>query len=122
MKKTTTISNTIRSLRQKAGYTQSQVSQKLNIQRQTYCNYENATRTPPLEIITALSELYQVSIDYLIFGTDRPAPPAKAAVEPSPVLGYTEQKLLDDFSDLSDQVQQEVLSFVQFKKLFHHQE
>ena len=38
----------IRKLRKEAGYTQEDVSRKLNIQRQTYCKYENGTRMPPL--------------------------------------------------------------------------
>ena len=64
------ICDMIKELRQKAGYTQAQVSQMLNIQRQTYSNYENATRTPPLEIITALADLYHVSTDYLLMGSE----------------------------------------------------
>ena len=56
----------IRKLRKEAGYTQEDVSRKLNIQRQTYCNYENGTRMPPLEIIIALADLYKLSVDALV--------------------------------------------------------
>lgn len=58
----------IRKLRKEAGYTQEDVSRKLNIQRQTYCNYENGTRMPPLEIIIALADLYKLSVDALVTG------------------------------------------------------
>lgn len=108
---TLTITDKIRELRKKADYTQAEVSKKLNIQRQTYCNYENALRTPPLETITALAELYQVSLDYLLGSTDNP--------EIRPVrLSLQEKKLLNDFSSLSENSQKEVLNFILFKKLY----
>ena len=66
----TNLSRKLRALRKKSKYTQEYVSQFLNIQRQTYCNYENDARTPPLEIIVALSELYSVSVDYLVRDTE----------------------------------------------------
>lgn len=103
----------MRDLRKKYDYTQEDVSLHLNIQRQTYCNYENASRTPPLDIIIALAELYHVSIDYLICGK-------KEAANPVPLfpLNDTEQKLVSEFSLLPEQSQKEVLNFIQFKKLF----
>ncbi len=107
--KQTIFSSTIRQLRKKAGYTQEDVSNKLNIQRQTYCNYENACRTPPLEIIIALADLYQVSVDYLVLGAD-----AAEAKSPKAIL---KDKLFDEFSSLSKNTQKEVLDFIRFKKL-----
>ena len=41
-------SRKIRELRKQANYTQADVSRFLNIQRQTYCNYENAAARRPL--------------------------------------------------------------------------
>lgn len=103
----------MRDLRKKYGYTQEDVSQHLNIQRQTYCNYENASRTPPLDIIIALAELYHVSIDYLICGE-------KEAEDPVPLfpLNQAEQMLVSEFSLLPEQSQKEVMNYIQFKKLF----
>lgn len=101
----------IRALRKRAKYTQEEVSQKLNIQRQTYCNYENATRTPPIEIILALANLYHVSVDYLITGKNTSRPKS----EQSPAA-RSEKKLLKEFSSLSEKKQQEVMEFIRFKK------
>ena len=103
-------SDTIRTLRKSAGYTQEEVSSKLNIQRQTYCNYENACRTPPLEIIIALADLYQVSVDYLVRGSE--------AVEEKSPQALLKDKLFDGFSSLSKSAQKEVLNFIRFKKNF----
>ncbi len=96
-------------LRKKAQYTQEDVSHKLNIQRQTYCNYENATRTPPMEIIIALADLYHVSVDYMVRGAK--------SLSPAP-LSPAERKLVSEFSSLPERSQKEVLNFVHFKKQF----
>ena len=110
MMKKTIFSTTIRALRKKSGYTQEEVSGKLNIQRQTYCNYENACRTPPLEIIIALAELYHVSIDYLVLGV--------SAEKEKSAKAQLKDKLFDEFSSLPRSTQKEVLEFIQFKKQF----
>lgn len=108
--KQTIFSNTIRSLRKKNGYTQADVSSRLNIQRQTYCNYENACRTPPLEIIIALARLYQVSVDLLVLGEE--------SVDAKTTKTPMKDKLYEEFSSLSKSAQREVLEFIRFKRLF----
>lgn len=112
------ICDMIKELRQKAGYTQAQVSQLLNIQRQTYSNYENATRTPPLEIITALADLYHVSTDYLILGGEIDSAQTAPEEEAAASLNPDEQTLINIFSELSEQSQKEIITFAQYKKLF----
>lgn len=107
------LSSTIRGLRQRAGYTQAYVSSKLNIQRQTYSNYENASRTPPLEIIASLAELYNVSIDYLVRGAHSKMPgslPQTAKSDPAT------EKMVEVFTSLPEHKRKEVLAFAQFKK------
>ncbi len=110
------ISNTMLKLRRNAGYTQALVSQKLNIQRQTYCNYENASRTPPLEIIVALAELYHVSLDYLVCGENAPAGRFGSAGDTA--AGDAGQKLLDAFTSLPESDRREILAYIQFKKQY----
>ncbi len=102
------ISSSIRILRKRAGYTQEEVSNKLSIQRQTYCNYENATRTPPLDIIVALADLYQVSVDYLVRD--------EKSLESISAHELLKKALLDEFFSLPKAIQNEVLDFIRFKK------
>lgn len=102
----------MRALRARANYTQAEVSQKLNIQRQTYCNYENGLRTPPPGIFIGLAELYNVTVDYLMRGTQERSAGALRA------LREDEQELLDAFLDLSDNDRKEVRDFILFKKMF----
>lgn len=100
-----TFAATIRQLRKNAGYTQGKVSRLLNIQRATYCNYETGSRTPSLETIVALAELYQVSVDYLVRGVDA-----------LPCTGAFSRELLREVDSLPEKSQKEILEYVRFKK------
>ncbi len=53
-------------LRKTSGLTQEQISSKLNISRQAYSNYETGTRTPDLDTLLRISQLYNISLDTLI--------------------------------------------------------
>jgi len=107
----TAFSAKIRQLRKNAGYTQAKVSRMLNIQRQTYSNYENALREPPIEIIIALSGIYHVTLDSLLRDT-MPVLPCDEEC-----ISYPERdQLLSSYTDLSKPKRKEVLEFIQFKK------
>ena len=45
------LASRMRSLRKAKHLTQGDVASQLHIERQTYSNYENSTRTPPLETV-----------------------------------------------------------------------
>ena len=101
----------IRKLRKEAGYTQEDVSRKLNIQRQTYCNYENGTRMPPLEIIIALADLYKLSVDALV----RDGTPVLSP-EPPQLTSY-QATTIQTFLTLSEEKQKEAGDFIRFKQI-----
>ncbi|MCJ8009612.1 helix-turn-helix domain-containing protein [Lederbergia wuyishanensis] len=54
--------------RKKAGFTQEQVAEKLNITRQTLSNWEVGKYYPDIDSIIALSQIYQLSLDELLLG------------------------------------------------------
>ncbi len=56
----------IKELREENGYIQKIVADKLNIPITTYRSYENGKREPSTEILIAMSELYNVSVDYIL--------------------------------------------------------
>lgn len=97
----------LRHLRKKQGLTQEDVAHHLHIERQTYCNYENETRTPPLDMIVLLANLYGVSVDYLVRENSR-----------EHVLNDTETALLSSFRSLSAGNQEEILQFIRFKSAY----
>ena len=56
----------IRDLRQAADLTQKQVAKILKCSQQVYSNYELGQRDIPTEVLIKLSELYKVSVDYIL--------------------------------------------------------
>ncbi len=101
----------LRDLRIEAHLTQAQLAEILSIERATYCNYENETRTPPVDILIRLAELYHVSVDYLL----RIKVPAGAGARPlQGPLCLEEQSLLSSFRVLSPEGRTSVLNFVAY--------
>lgn len=47
-------------------WTQGYVADKLNVARTSYTAYENGTKQPTLETLINISDLFDVSIDYLL--------------------------------------------------------
>ncbi|MDO5344339.1 MAG: helix-turn-helix transcriptional regulator [Lachnospiraceae bacterium] len=102
----------LRCLRKKAGLTQEEVAKHLNIERQTYCNYENDSRTPPLETIIRLADFYRVTLDDLVRDGKQDI---SLSASTSQTLNITEKALVESFRSLPSQSQREVLQFIQFK-------
>lgn len=110
-------------LRKTHGYTQQRVAEALGISRGAYANYEIGTREPDAETLSALAELYGVSVDYLVGRTDNPTPPEDAILQKLgavplgktvklPVIGviragepiYAEQNIIDHVEVPEDEV------------------
>lgn len=50
--------------------TQKQVGDAINVPQRTYSYYETGGRMIPPEVLCALADLYQVSVDYLLERSD----------------------------------------------------
>lgn len=61
----------IRDLREDKDLKQSEVAEKLYLQREVYRRYETGQREIPLNIAIQLSNLYNVSLDYIAGLTNR---------------------------------------------------
>ena len=64
----------IRDLREDRDMKQRQVAQYLCCSQQVYSNYELGQRDVPTEVLIKLSQLYGVSVDYLLGLTNNPKP------------------------------------------------
>ena len=60
------IGNKLNRARTKANLTQEQVAEALGVSRQTISNWENEKTYPDIKSVVALSDLYGVSLDYLL--------------------------------------------------------
>ena len=60
----------IKDLRKSHGLTQEELGKKINVTKVSISCYENETRTPSLETLLELSEIFGVDLNYL-FGRDK---------------------------------------------------
>lgn len=56
----------LRRLRADHNYTQKEISDRLNISRQAYSNYETGKRVPDIDTLMRLAEIYHVTFQQLI--------------------------------------------------------
>ena len=64
----------LKDLREDADITQKELAEHLHIRQNTYSQYENGQRQIPLELLIALAEYYDTSVDYILRLTDVRAP------------------------------------------------
>lgn len=60
----------LRDLREKYGYSQQEVAEKIAVDRVTYTYYENGKRKVSAEKLAMLAKVYNVTTDYLIGASD----------------------------------------------------
>lgn len=57
----------IKRLRQERGWSQMQLSQKLKVHQKQISGYERGIHSPSTDLLIKVAELYNVSLDYLVF-------------------------------------------------------
>ncbi len=60
----------LKKIRKQKNLTQQKVALDLNVSRESLSYYENGKRQPSLELLVAFSKYFNVSIDYLITGSE----------------------------------------------------
>ena len=60
----------LKEIRKKKKLSQLKVAFDLNISREAISYYENGKRSPSIDMLTAFSDYFNVSIDYLITGKE----------------------------------------------------
>ena len=60
----------IRDLREDADLTQKQVGEAINVPQRTYAYYECGQRMVPPQVLCALADFYNVSVDYILGRVD----------------------------------------------------
>lgn len=108
------LSKRLKELREKNGYLQKFVADKLKIRSNTLSGYENGTRSPDPEMLVQLANLYKVTTDYLL---------GHEMIENG--LEYYKNKIATEFPDidlmfrdmesLTAEEMKEVYEYIQFK-------
>ena len=60
----------IRDLREDADLTQKQGGEAINVPQRTYAYYESGQRMVPPQVLCALADFYNVSVDYILGRVD----------------------------------------------------
>lgn len=103
----------LKALRLKNKMTQEYVAGRLNVARSTIAGYETKNRQPSHEKLTALANLFHVSIDYLLDGDKTiTMTSSQSAVEP-----VTERNFFDRYRRLSAKSQNDVLEYIHLMEL-----
>lgn len=64
----------LRDLREDTDTKQQELAEYLHIKQNTYSQYENGQRQPPIPVLIKLAKFYGVSVDYILGLTDNPKP------------------------------------------------
>ena len=64
------IADRIQYLRKQKGYSQEELADKVGVSRQAVSKWESEQTTPDLEKVIAMSELFEVTTDYILGRTN----------------------------------------------------
>jgi len=62
------VSDSIKKLRKEKNMTQDELAEKLCVTRQAVSNWETGKTEPDVETLTRLAEIFDVSVEYIIYG------------------------------------------------------
>lgn len=74
----------LRDLREDHDLTQTKVAKLLNMSQTGYSKYETGENDIPTQVLIALADYYQTSVDYLLGRTDCREPYPEGKKKPSP--------------------------------------
>ena len=82
------LANRITQLRRNLGFSQLQLAQKLSISPSALGMYEQSRRTPSLDTLVSMSQIFNVSLDYLITGSEFTPDPTAPEQHKHPICPY----------------------------------
>lgn len=105
----------LKQLREEQGKTQAELAEIFNISRQVYANYENNVNQPSLQMLIAMADYFQCSVDYLIgraddFGNVTVLP--DYSIKES--FSAKERTLVKEFRALSTAYQNLIIEYIYF--------
>lgn len=65
------VNTSIKDLRKKKNMTQDELAEKLSVTRQAVSNWENGKTQPDVETLTQLAEVFDVSVERIIYGKEK---------------------------------------------------
>lgn len=100
----------LKELRKQKGLFQKDIANKLGIDRTTYVKYETGVSEPDIKTLLSISEIFDVSLDYLLGKTEKKEKPAEGYGE----LSERDKQLIDLISALPDDKYQQFLDYAKY--------
>ena len=91
-------------LRERKGLSKAELCRQLNLPQTTYSGYARGTREPDIETINRFARFYDVSVDYLVSGTEGGEFAKKI------------ESMVDDFISLSEEDQEQIQTLIKRMK------
>ena len=99
--------------RKRAGLTQQQVADKLNINRTTYTKYETGVSDPGIEIIKRLAEIFDTEVSILLEGDSSPLDGTVSdSFDDDMLFDRDVKELLSFFNLLNKEEKEKVLEYI----------
>ena len=89
------IGKNIKKLRKEKNLTQEQLAERLHVTRQAVSNWENGKTQPDIETLSVLAEVFEVTVEDLIYGNTTASNGASIVIEKTKekgIDGYTTMK------------------------------
>ncbi|MBT2603783.1 helix-turn-helix transcriptional regulator [Bacillus sp. ISL-53] len=102
------LSDRLISERKRKNYTQQRVADYLGLTRPAYTAYERGTRQPDYDTLKKLSDLYDVSLDFLITGNEHSKSPDEMWQE------FLDPKTQIFFKDLQSAPEEKIEELIRF--------
>ena len=109
-------SEKLKNLRAENNMTQQMLADRMNLARTTITGYETKNRQPSHEKLTAMADIFGVTVDYLI--DDRESDPASANSSDTPRRNSSDIQLLEIYHGLSPKSKAELLRYAQLLELW----
>lgn len=101
--------NRIKLLREEFGFTQQDLADRVNGSKSSIAMYESGTRNPSMDILLKLSEIFDCSIDYILYKSNLKN---NSIIDNSAIIGMSRE----DYIELTESQKQQIKDFVKFIK------
>ena len=113
----------LRELRTSRKWTQEQLGQKVNVTKVSISGYESGNRTPDIETLQKLADVFEVSVDYLLGRQDIPAKTNNTSLDDME-MHEGENLFFFDLEGLSEEDIEKVkehIEFLRYQAKKHHE-
>ena len=105
----------IKALREKHNLTQTELAKYLEVSPSIIGMYEQGRRRPSFEMLEAIADYFNVSVEYLLYG-DPSVGIKKDPIPKDGAVGSAKQKLLDALDGLSDSQIEKLIGIIEEAK------